>query len=432
MNLQSAASLLLAWFLNVQALAQSEVVTPSGRGHSLQIGGEARIRGELKQDYGFAGGSQSYWLSRSRVNGSWELQDGFRFFVEGQDARVFGQDEMGSPSINSDKVPNSFENPFDLRQAYLDLSIEEMDLRIGRQKIRGLYNRLFGTKEWRNTSLVFDGALLKAPTEVRTYTLFSVRSVPSLPGHFDDWSTTGNRLSDSALAGIVIEDPALLPGSELKYFWMFRYNDFLDDRVQTFGGTYHRDHGLFSSTLEASLQTGEYGGMDHQAWMLVMNLSKNFEGIGEASLGYTYASGDEDPTDGKHGTFDNTIPTNHRYYGLMDLFALQNLHSIEAYFVREFPGNATVRLAYNAFWLEEPDTDSWYNSGMKPIRSSSISATDPYVGSELDLSIRLKITGGSTLDAGVSRFFAGDYVSQTGSGGEEDPTFFYVSLATSF
>ena len=416
-----------------QALAQTPGEAPHPpKGRNLEIHGEARLRVESKSDYDFSGGSQSYWLSRFRVNGRWELWDGVKFFAEGQDARVHGEDGNGSPSVDPDKVPNSFENPFDLRQAYFDYSPGSFGLRIGRQKIRGLYDRLFGTKEWRNTSLVFDGVLLQVPSEKRGYHFFSVRSVPTLPGEFDDWRKTGNRLSDSDLSGIVVEDPVLLPGAGLKYFWMFRHNNLADDAVHTFGGVFNRAHGSFTTTLEAALQTGEYGEDDHQAWMLAMNVSKELGGIGDAAFGYAYASGDGDPSDGKHGTFDNTLPLNHKYYGQMDFFALQNHHSIEASLSREVVGGTNFRVAYNAFWLDEPDTDSWYNSGMKALRTSSIAGTDPFVGSEVDLSLRFQTPWDITLHAGASRFFAGDYVSQTGNGADEDPTFFYLSLATGF
>ena len=54
-------------------------------------------------------------------------------------------------------------------------------------------------------------------------------------------------------------------------------------------------------------------------------------------------SGDDDPTDGVHATFDNLYPLNHVYYGYMDLFALQNLRNVELSVETALPGGAYLR-----------------------------------------------------------------------------------------
>ena len=47
---------------------------------------------------------------------------------------------------------------------------------------------------------------------------------------------------------------------------------------------------------------------------------------------YNFATGDDDPTDGDIGTFQNLFPSNHNKYGVMDLFARQNLSSPDVRF----------------------------------------------------------------------------------------------------
>ena len=46
-------------------------------------------------------------------------------------------------------------------------------------------------------------------------------------------------------------------------------------------------------------------------------------------LPFNYGSGDDDPQDGAHGTFDQLYPLGHAYYGYIDPFALQNLRNTE-------------------------------------------------------------------------------------------------------
>ena len=42
---------------------------------------------------------------------------------------------------------------------------------------------------------------------------------------------------------------------------------------------------------------------------------------------YNYVSGDGDPLDGDIGTFQNLFPTNHKFYGFMDVFSWQHMHN---------------------------------------------------------------------------------------------------------
>ena len=77
-------------------------------------------------------------------------------------------------------------------------------------------------------------------------------------------------------------------------------------------------------------------------------------------LVYSYASGDKNPTDGTSQTFQNLFPTNHLFYGYMDLNSLQNLHDVRlAYSFKPMP-NMSVALEGHVQFLDRT-TDSWYN-----------------------------------------------------------------------
>src|SRR5260370_10106076 len=49
-------------------------------------------------------------------------------------------------------------------------------------------------------------------------------------------------------------------------------------------------------------------------------------------LEYSHGSGDSNPNDDKHETFENLFPTNHKFYGYMDFFSLQNIHDFRGIF----------------------------------------------------------------------------------------------------
>jgi len=79
------------------------------------------------------------------------------------------------------------------------------------------------------------------------------------------------------------------------------------------------------------------------------------------ALEYLYSSGDSNPTDGKHQTFDNLFPTNHRQFGIMDIFSWQNDQIVR--FMSSIQPLKTLTLAadYRLIWLADT-RDSFYTS----------------------------------------------------------------------
>src|SRR5205823_2102002 len=132
-------------------------------------------------------------------------------------------------------------------------------------------------------------------------------------------------------------------------------------------------HG-FDYELEGAYQLGRDGG----------RLTNSFPNAGgvmlahhafavEAKAGYTWdscalkprfgieydvASGDKSQFDHSDQSFLNLFPTNHKFYGYMDLFAWKNMHDASAQ-LKLTPyqdkaaawKNLTVQLDYHAFWL---------------------------------------------------------------------------------
>ncbi len=144
-------------------------------------GGSLRLRGEIKDDFKFdpsvRGNDEEYFLSQLRLNLKWEAADWLTFFVEGQDARIFGEE-----AISEDAVPTIFADEFDLHQGYIDLDYTLSDiplrLRTGRQKFNFGAQRLLASLEWVNTARVWDGVRLTARTNGdRTFDAFASRLV---------------------------------------------------------------------------------------------------------------------------------------------------------------------------------------------------------------------------------------------------------------
>src|SRR5882672_5861779 len=80
---------------------------------------------------------------------------------------------------------------------------------------------------------------------------------------------------------------------------------------------------------------------------------------------YAHGSGDSNPKDGTHETFENLFPTNHKFYGYMDFFSLQNIHDIRA--IAQIKPHPRLSLAVegHAFWLANTH-DSLYTVAGTP------------------------------------------------------------------
>ena len=135
-----------------------------------------------------------------------------------------------------------------------------------------------------------------------------------------------------------------------------------------------------------------------------------------AGLEYLYSSGDSNPTDGKHETFDNLFPTNHRQFGLMDIFSWENVQLLRFMGSVQPFKSLSVAADYRLVWLADTH-DSFYTN--KGARRGGLGPTDgtgyginpnssSYVGSEIDLVATYAIRRYASLQAGIGHFFVGD------------------------
>jgi hypothetical protein len=245
------------------------------------------------------------------------------------------------------------------------------------------------------------------------------------PDDFNDQSRTASRYLGSSFHGIFAQDRATLTEGQLQYWFFYRKNEQFGDEVSTIGLRFANENLGWQPDLQAAYQFGKFDGDDHSAWMVHAGVRRDLDKNGSFSLAYNFGSGDSDPSDDKHGTFDNLYPLNHPYYGHMDLFSLQNVHNLELSYTKRIGRGAQIHAIWNAFWLAEQNTDAWYNAGSVPIRIATTDA-DAFVGNELDIIVRAPLFSGRvSLLAGMSVFFAGAYLEDFDL--VQDAYFFYVS-----
>lgn len=406
---------------------------------NFKFGGSLRVRGEVWDDFRFSedlpGSDDEFVLTQLRLHLLWVPEEALRVYIEGQDARVIGEDaHFGLREENT--VPSIFTDEFDLHQGYVDLKPDLFEtpvrLRVGRQKLNLGAQRLVSSLEWVNTARVWDAARITVGGPERSLDLFSSRLVAVDFGEFNDWAKTGNRMFDSDFHGLYYTDKELLENTTLEAYYLLRHESDRNDEVHTIGGRFAHTCAAWDFDGELAGQFGDYNDMDHEAFMVHVGAGYTFEELNNmrAGVAYNFGSGDDDAGDDDHETFDNLYPLNHAYYGYMDYFALQNVHNAEASVKGNVLENLNVRLAYQGFWLAEEEDDAWYNAGAAPLRNAGGANASSYVGSEVDLTLKYKLPKIPTIEGGYSHFFAGDYVGDTGP--SDDSDFFYLQTKLVF
>ncbi len=306
-------------------------------------------------------------------------------------------------------------------------------VRIGRQKLVYGSQRMVSPLEWVNTARVFDGARIGIDAGAgRKLDAFATRLVPVTPTALNDHAPTGSRMFDSQLHGVHYSDTALVAGAAVEGYWLLRRAARFDDAVHTIGTRVDTRYGPWAFDGELAAQSGSYAGLDHRAALFHAGGSYTTGLPGRLKLGtaFNLGSGDDDPTDGVHGTFDQLYPLGHAYYGYMDLFALQNLRNTEVTVEAVLPRRTTLRVALQDFALLSPGADAWYNVGGAVVHHAGDPAIPSHVGNELDITVRLPV-GPVGLEVGYGRFFGGAYLRDA-SFALDTADFFYLQTMVGF
>lgn len=141
---------------------------------------------------------------------------------------------------------------------------------------------------------------------------------------------------------------------------------------------------------------------------------------------YDWASGDANPSNGVHGTFNQLFPWAHRYFGFMDLVGRQNIRDFNLLFTASPTKKTNFTIWYHIFHLAQA-RDALYNSSGVPYRISPTGSAGTYVGQELDLLLQYVVNPRADVLFGYSHFWAGNFVKATNPVGVSGNAGFYYS-----
>lgn len=423
----------LALALGAQA-PEGEARDRPGRAVALSLAGTFRLRGELQDEFDVktfgTGVREGYILSRLRLDLGLRWKSLLEVHAQIQDARALGVSFTDEDFAGGN---NPFHDVFDINQLYLEVRpARRIAIKAGRQALSYGDRRVFGPGDWGNTG---------------RYSWDAVRI-----------AYEGKTVSSHALVGrFVLHDPGRWPNAraggptawasyhafktlpfDLDLFYIHKYDGrgFVQGEAGTgnlsshsaglrFGG---RGAGWDYSVLLAG-QIGRWGEDDIRAHGLVLSLGRTFD-VGwkpHVIAQYILGSGDRDPQDGVHGTFDGLFSgADTVLYGWMNLFFWQNLRECRIDLVLQPAEGLTVRGEIHLFGLDEA-ADAWYLPG-RAVRRDLTGSSGRRLGQEVDLTASKKFSGWFEVLTGVCFFRPGEYVRATG----ESPAGLWCFLETTF
>jgi hypothetical protein len=437
------------------------------------------LRYEVKDEFGIQGvpgsvdfrdrgpdNENDYFLEKIRLRVGY-TDKWWGAFAEGRSSLAQSDDRWASTGPVAKDGQGPEHDSIDLHQAYVTVGNHKefpLSLKVGRQEFIYGDERLVGAFGWNNIGRVFDAAKLRWQNPWFGADFFTSRVVIPQDGEF-------NVNNDYDYFSGFYANTTKIPKNTFEFYFLARNADpraltavpspqapqptardiyTPGIRIKSLPG----ELGNWDYTAEAMGQFGRFvdnrAGLasaprdqDHLAYAFAINggyTFNDFFGKPRLALEYAHGSGDSDPADDEHETFENLFPTNHKFYGYMDFVSLQNIHNIRAIYQMKPHSRVSLAVEGHAFWLADT-SDSFYNAAGAARGGRGPSATgygvnknyESYVGSEIDVIAGVAITRFAHFEAGYGHFFVGDYVKQSlATPGAKDADWVYLQFTLNF
>ncbi len=413
-----SAGILLFFFATV-APASGQAGKEKTEGPPL-MNWEFRIRSEIRDNFD---------LNDSVIDDNHPVLQRFRFSLapRWKSLRFLAQIQ-DSPVWFRERSPYSSAD-FHLYQLYIESPVARgFRLRAGRQELSAGEERVLGAFGWDNRGRSFDAVSLYRNGKSRSLRFFAANLAAPRQHNFPRgqnlfgviWKRVQKERSFEAYA-FWLHDQTLLQGEEQSG----------RTRILTSGTRYSYLAGGWKQSAEAAWQVGKRNHDSHLAAALTYRSDYTWDIKRSPGVGfeYNFATGDGNPSDGKSYEFHNLYPTNHPFYGYMDLFGWRNLHN-PRFIVALQPSKRTrLEANYHEFWLAQAG-GVWKNAGGKILGRDPSGRSGRRVGGEVDLLGTCTISAHWKVLLGYSAFFPGQFASSTR--GDASAQFAYLQLAVNY
>ena len=389
----------------------------------LSMGGQARLRMEAETNKAFGAVNpvqDTFLLQRYFVHMDLRYGDNLRFFVQGKFAHANDRDRGGLAGM---------EDHADFHQAFADITTplfgRTVTFRLGRQELQYGTERLISPLDWGNTRRTFEG--IKAFTERNDWRIdaFAVRPVLVDRRNLDDGD------ENVEFYGLYTTHKGSKALNSDYYFLLLKNNNLLlnsntrrgRQTVYTLGTRQWGVVDQWDWETEAAAQFGTFAGDRIRAWMATAGGGYTFSDQAwrpRLGLLYDYASGDADPTDGTHSTFNQHFPLGHAWLGYLDLVGRQNVHAVKAQLKVKPTKKITAWADFHTFFADQ-DKDSLYSAGGARTRTPAAGGAGSHlIGHELDIAMKIALDRHTTALVGWAHMWPGGFIDRTGPGDEPD------------
>lgn len=435
----------------------------------VKLGGQIRTRAEYANGYyqvptsnatldgatGTAGRGSSYdddyVLNQSRIWADADVNEHLRVFIQLQDARTFGAEGTTVGFANGydeNSITDMHQGYFDLRKLF-DLPLT---VRVGRQEIIWGDHRVLGNFVWSNVGRTFDGGRFMWDTDEI--------HIETIAARVDEDGFTGDDGSDNSDENMYAGQFAfkkLIPGALLELMYISRIDEDTDSNIAVASGysvpgsesVEVHDFGFrldgkvpnldaIDYTLEMHGQFGDFGDQTQKAYAVAAKAGYTFKDMNwkpRFGVEYAHASGDDDPTDNDHETFDNLYPTNHMngIYGFADLVSWQNMHDFRVNAKVTPTNKLTAQVDFHYFLLDQAE-DGWYLASAAlatPRPAGGYDDNDDELGQEVDLTVSYQLYKNVGILGGYSWFGAGDWIDNN-MNSDTDTNWVYLQTTVTF
>ena len=401
----------------------------------LSLGGQIRERVEYFDQFQFGSSapkrSDTYLLSRFRLNADLHVTPYFRIYAEGRSALATDRDLEGRNSTG-------FYDQADLLNGFADIMIPfgketSVTLRGGRQELILGSQRLVGPGDFTQIARTFDGGAAMVRIADWTVTPFWTQAV------IVDKYKFNKSNSDRQLFGVFSNGPAHILPMNLDLYWLgvnnlgvaFNGTSGREER-QTIGARAAGKIGQTNLDFEVEA-AGQFGRVGHErvgAGMFTSVLGYTLpvkDLTPRVYLEFDYASGDKKPGGGV-GTFNQLYPNGHSYLGYIDYIGRQNIISPSAGVAVTPVHDLTLSLQQYLFWRAS-DRDGLYNKSSVLLRPGT-GTRALYVGAETDLLATYNLTRHLQGYTGYSFFSTGGFIKKTGR--DSNSNFVYAARQYTF